>query len=431
MIINLYNDYKKQESCLKHIDILKKLSKDSGIGIKPLSNILTEYKRTGSIESVLKMRKKSNLFDKIDDLDKQGIRKVIYSFWLRRELPTLNEILKAINNDYLLPNFARASLHRLLKQMQFIFVSKKMKTILTENENIINNRRNYLNDIRHFREQNKTIYYFDETWINFRDCSEVMWKGFPVKRERKTFENETTANDNRTNMSQRLIALHMGSKKGFIENGLFCFEPDENTEDYYDILNENSFKEWFERILPTLEPNSVIVMDNAPHHLMKIDTKLPTRCWQKKDIITWLESYGETFEKPLLIGQLLVRVKQIENKLNLNVIDCIAQKANHTVLRIPDHHNEFNPMDSAWVMVKEYIKQNNITFKTDVTQLLLECVNRVTPQDWDGFIQEVIEEENKIWEMDESMDEIIDSIKPCDKTVHETKEVLSNLKTLL
>jgi predicted O-methyltransferase YrrM len=48
-------------------------------------------------------------------------------------------------------------------------------------------------------------------------------------------------------------------------------------------MNSTVFKEWFKRVLPTLEENSVIVMDNASYHSRKIE-KIPTSATRKNEI---------------------------------------------------------------------------------------------------------------------------------------------------
>ena len=67
-----------------------------------------------------------------------------------------------------------------------------------------------------------------------------------------------------------------GSDQGFAEEGAICWNVrDKRTDfgaeqDYHDNINYENFEEWFERLLPNLEPNSVIVMDNASYHSKKV-----------------------------------------------------------------------------------------------------------------------------------------------------------------
>lgn len=62
-------------------------------------------------------------------------------------------------------------------------------------------------------------------------------------------------------------------------------------------------------------------------------------------------------------------------------------------------------------MVKGYAKRKNTMFKIDdVRQLHHTAIERVTPENWQNFIKHVIEEEDKIWKVDDIIDEIIDNM---------------------
>lgn len=69
--------------------------------------------------------------------------------------------------------------------------------------------------------------------------------------------------------------------------------------------------EWIEGILPHLKPNSVIVMDNASYHSVKLD-KAPTSNTKNADIIKWLEDKGEVVDRSMVIPRLLHIVKRLK-----------------------------------------------------------------------------------------------------------------------
>lgn len=72
-------------------------------------------------------------------------------------------------------------------------------------------------------------------------------------------------------------------------------------------MDGNSFERWFKDILPQLEENCVIVLDNAPYHTRRIE-KIPTTATKKSDIQDWLRSKNITFDDNLLKVELLVIV---------------------------------------------------------------------------------------------------------------------------
>ncbi|XP_025420202.1 uncharacterized protein LOC112690407 [Sipha flava] len=185
-------------------------------------------------------------------------------------------------------------------------------------------------------------------------------------------------------------------------------------------MNGDNFKQWFENILPLLDPNSIIVMDNAPYHSVELE-KYPNTSWKKAAIFEWLSSKYVDRERPLsslLKSELLAISNKMRPDSKSYVIDNLAKDNGHTVLRLPPYHCEFNPIELAWAMVKGYVKQNNTTFQIDdVRQLVNTAIERVTPQNWKNFIKHVIEEECKIWKVDDIMDDMIDSLEPCIMTL--------------
>lgn len=60
-------------------------------------------------------------------------------------------------------------------------------------------------------------------------------------------------------------------------------------------------------------------------------------------------------------------------------------------------------------MVKGHVKTNNTTFKlNDVQQLLIDGIQRVTPEMWFNFISHIIKEEDKFWEIDFITDDMLE-----------------------
>ncbi|XP_008179338.1 uncharacterized protein LOC103311654 [Acyrthosiphon pisum] len=346
------------------------------------------------------------------DYDKKYIR-----FWLRRELPTIDKILVAVNEDPSLPNFKRTTLYSTIKKLDFVFEKRKRCSVLTEREDLIVWHRNYLYNIRKYRQEGRQIYYLDETWLNAGDCVDRVWKDNTVLSKHDAFNKGlTTGATNPTGKGKRLILLHIGSDKGFLPGGLLCFESKKNSPDYHDEMNGNNFKEWFEAILPRLEPNAIIVMDNAPYHSVKLE-KYPSTCWNKAQLSEWLQSKGVVLDRPFLKHELMAKVREIPRNKSY-AIDKIAEEAGHTVLRLPPYHCEFNPIELAWAMVKGYAKRENTTFKMDdVRQLLHTAIERVTSENWQNFIKHVIGEEDKIWKVDDIMDEVIDQMEHCVLTI--------------
>lgn len=62
------------------------------------------------------------------------------------------------------------------KKGLFFIKKRKRNSVLTEREELTSWQRNYMYDIRKFREKNRPFYYLDKTWINDGDCFDTVWQ---------------------------------------------------------------------------------------------------------------------------------------------------------------------------------------------------------------------------------------------------------------
>ncbi|XP_025420201.1 uncharacterized protein LOC112690406 [Sipha flava] len=124
MIVNIYKDIISKTPGIKYLDIINRIRELTGLGRDTVKNTISQYKTTKTVSSPNRKRAKASLFDKIDDLDRTGLRRTIHSVWLKRELPTIDRILFDVNADPSLPNFKRTSLYRVIKKIGFCICKK-------------------------------------------------------------------------------------------------------------------------------------------------------------------------------------------------------------------------------------------------------------------------------------------------------------------
>lgn len=167
----MYKDKSKSPS-IKYNDMITRLSQSTGIGCQTIVRTIAEYKKTITVSSPNKRHFKTFLFrNNRDDLNRSQLRRKVHSVWLHRELPTFDKILLEVNRDPSLPNCRRASMYDTINKLDFIFTKANGCSVLTEKEYLIAWRRNYLYDIKKYREEGRSIYYLDETWLNTSDCA--------------------------------------------------------------------------------------------------------------------------------------------------------------------------------------------------------------------------------------------------------------------
>ncbi|XP_025421255.1 uncharacterized protein LOC112691304 [Sipha flava] len=111
--------------------------------------------------------------------------------------------------------------------------------------------------------------------------------------------------------------------------------------------------------------------------------------------------------------QLLAKVKKVKRQYMSYVVDHMAKDVGHNILRLPPYHCELNPIELAWAMVKGHVKQHNTTYKIDDVKILLNtAIERVIIENWQNFIQHVKTEKDKLTQVDENMDDILDNLEP-------------------
>ena len=218
--------------------------------------------------------------------------------------------------------------------MNFRYVKRGRDSALTERNDIILWRRKYLQTIKLVRQNGRKVYYMDETWVNAGHTKSHIWKDETIKSSKEAFlAGLSTGNKAPSGKGARLIITHIGSDSGFVEGGLQLFLS-KKTGDYHTEMDGDYFENWFSKILPLFEDNSVIVLDNAPYHSRKVE-KVPNSSWTKDKTKTWLTSKGIKFDNNMLKAQLLEIVQHHKGKYNSYVIDELAKSSNKTVLRLP------------------------------------------------------------------------------------------------
>jgi len=422
MIINAYKTELTKNPKVTIRDCRITISKNLGIGQRTVSNVISEYNTKGTVTSPCKTREKKSYKDLYDDLQLNTIRRHVHSFWFNKTIPTLDKILTVIKNDDSLPDISRSNLHNLLKFMDFVYTKRSRNSALIEKDEIILWRRRYLENIKKYRGEGRHLYYLDETWVNAGDCTSKTWVDNTITSHRQAFiQGLTTGSQNPSGKGKRLIVLHIGSEEGFVPGGLLCFEAKKTNTDYHEEMNGATFFKWMEIIIQRLEENCVIIMDNAPYHSVKCE-KIPNKSTHKADIIKWLEDKGEVIDRPMVITELLDIVNRIKPKYDKYAIDELVKTHNRTILRLPPYHCELNPIELAWSSVKNHVKMNNTTYKlSDVKTLLMEGIERVDDTMWKNFISHTKSVENKFYEIDFIIDEMLSAeLQPTVLTIGNT-----------
>lgn len=403
LILNVYEGLRAMDKQLGVSDAVIKCSYLTKVSESTIYNILKKS-RDGSLtrERGENCKPESRGRKKIvlDDQTRNAIRREIHSFYFRNEIPSVAKLSKVIEADDTLPNISDKVLRRTLKLMNFRYQTRSRNSALIERNDIVEWRRNYLKQIRQFRNEGRHIYYLDETWLNEGHTVSKVWQDMNIRSNRQAFmEGFSSGLKAPSGKGRRLIIAHIGSEEGFVEGGLLSFQS-KKTVDYHEEMDGNRFETWFRSILTKVTPGSVIVMDNASYHSRRLE-QIPTSASRKRVIIDWLESKSIPHNEAMLKVELLSLVRKHKSSYIKYVVDEMAKDFNVSVVRLPPYHCELNPIELVWAQVKNYVARKNSTFKmADVEKLFDEALHTVTAESWRKCIQHVLKEEIKFWDLD-------------------------------
>ncbi|XP_066969265.1 uncharacterized protein [Macrobrachium rosenbergii] len=284
-----------------------------------------------------KKRKRSKPVTNIDDFDKCTLRRIVLNFYVREEKPNLDKILCEFkeNTEF---SGSKESLRIILKEMGFKYGRVDGKPFLLERPDVVSARTAFLRKMKIILEKGSdSVIYIDETWVYQNYTVNHCWMD--------TNSKKATGVKPPTGRGKRLIILHAGSKEGFVQNADLVFES-KNDGDYHHQMNSKMFEEWFKyQLLPNIPPSSILVLDNASYHSLRID-KPPTMA-DKKDVMKeWLKNKGANPSDNLNKCELLEMVKSLSYGIrNDYVIDRMARDNGHQVVRLPPYHCEYNPIE--------------------------------------------------------------------------------------
>ncbi|XP_018569785.1 uncharacterized protein LOC108909842 [Anoplophora glabripennis] len=381
-------------------DIEERVAHKTGICNRSVRNIIKEYKITGTLSAPKSVQNRRTTFDSICNFDKTAIRGKVYDFFFRNESPSIVKVLQAVNNDPNLPNFKKTTFLKILKKLKFKFQKCQNSSLLLDRDEIRRWRRGYLTTIKRYRNENRKIYYLGETWIN---AGHTKPKKSVTSSRQACLDSFSVGLKNPSDKG--LIICHVGSENGFLPDALCIFELKKSRDS--NEMDCPSFEKWFSSILPKLEANSVIVLDDAPYHCRKL-YKIPRTSSKKCDIQEWLYSKNIPFDDTMVKAQLLRLVNDNKKQYNKYIVDEMAKAENKIVLRLPPYHCILSPIEFVWSDIKHFVADKTSFKFADVLQ---EAILHITPDKWKKCVQYVWQEmEVKMWQIDNIMDE---AMEPC------------------
>ena len=304
------------------------------------------------------------------------------------------EIIRRFMQDELHCDVAHTTLWRALQRWGFEFGTGVRSAQLKESERVVIMRRQYLRQkLANRDQQGLTIrpeVYLDESYINKNHSKDSTWY----------FEEDGIIIGKPTGKGDRLIIVNAITKDGWVPNAKLVFKASRKTGDYHANMNLENFSKWFEeKLLTNIPENSLIIMDNASYHNVLVEDAFPKKSHSVKRLREWLSNNEIPWTQDMLKSELFDLCSRFAAKPEF-LIDRIAHKAGHSILRTPPYHPELQPIEICWAVVKNYVAQHNDFTMDKVYTLLDEGFANVTNKTCQKIIMKTNRQEKDFWSED-------------------------------
>ena len=362
------------------------------IGIATVKRVMADYNRGISFvdqAEVLRGRRPRALSNSMQTVTRDYVRTA------NREgkyvtLEILCEHLKALEPGQ---DFSVRTLGRALDRWGFTFGKGTRTQRLKEKDHVVVSRHRYLRRKRANRKGGDTIrpeVYLDESYVNKNHSNDFVWY----------FDDDGPWIQKPTGKGERLIIINAITKDGWVPGAKLTFKSTRKTGDYHGQMNQGLFKKWFEeKLLPNIPKESLIIMDNASYHNILSAHSAPTSKCNKEKIRSWLEKN----DIPLSDDCLKIEMVEVLSKIAPSptyIIDEIAARHGHEILRTPPYHPELQPIEICWGVVKNHIARNCDFTMANLMVQLEDAFSSVTAKTCSGIIRKVRRVEDKFWKED-------------------------------
>lgn len=187
IILNLYKTEMQENPTLLVNEVVQIVSNKAGVAKSTVYKVVKEYRERRTLSEPKKIQNRKSTVELICDFDKNAIRRKVHGFFFKNEIPTIDKVLQAVNEDGDLPNFKRTTSYKLLKSLNFKYEKRGRNSLLIDRDDIIVWMREYLEKIKVYRNQKRKIYYLDETWVNAGHTKSNIWSDKTITSSKQAF----------------------------------------------------------------------------------------------------------------------------------------------------------------------------------------------------------------------------------------------------
>ena len=303
-------------------------------------------------------------------------------------------IIRNFMRNELQCDVARTTLWRALQRWGFEYGTGIRSAQLKESERVVLMRRRYLRIKRANRNNNgqmiRSEVYLDESYVNKNHSNDNTWY----------FEEDGIIIGEPTGKGDRLIIVNAITQDGWVPNAKLVFKASKKTGDYHMNMNWNNFSKWFqEKLLKNIPENSLIIMDNAAYHNVLAEEAFPKKNHTIKRLREWLSNNKIPWTKDMLKSELFELCSRLAPEPEF-LIDNIARKHGHSILRTPPYHPELQPIETCWAIIKNHVAKHNDCTMKKVRHLMKEGFVKVDAKTCRRLIKKVYSQEDVFWSED-------------------------------
>lgn len=380
VVYNIYTYLKKRKldpSTYEHINdinLVNTISDMTGLSRSSVSRTIrkgnTMKLETSKIcfrpqEDKKHVRKKRIAVDKTTE----GIirRKVIQYYNLKNEVPSIRKLNSILKEENIL-QCSNEYLRQLLHKLGFTN-SEKHSEVLTEREELVARRLSYLQAMKQYRAQNKSIFFFNDTscWADYED----------------THYNINTL--------PIFIVVHFSGSRGFTDSQTIKMKC--KSSDQYETFKHFEIYDWVkDSVLPKMPHGSVVVMNTPNSEPGESEEKLSTAS-TRGDMQVWLSRHFIPFKETDTKEKLYQKIVDHRERMETS-IEKLLKEHFHEVLYLPGNMPDLNPTLLVWDNMK------GCTEKTLPKTLFSEYPS----EKWHKYFEEVKDNEQEYYKHDMKID---------------------------
>lgn len=404
-VVRLKQHYDKERQSERFVstkNATKRTAESLGIGVATVKRVMAQYNKDGEKVVYRNKERPGRPPSSICPLTQPIVREFIRGENLSGRRVSIGRVRQFLIYEHGV-DIPKMTLWRALKRWGFSHGQGRRRDSLKEQTRVILARREYLRAKLANRKSDGTLrrpeVYLDETYINKNHSCRFTW-----------FLGEDGPLVNKpAGVGPRLILVHAITESGWVDGAQLVFEAKKRTGDYHGQMNWENFSKWFKtQLIPNIEPESIVILDNAKYHNVLDSGMIPSKVSKKEQLRQWLSRNGYPWRDDMLRTELLELCLRLAPSPEYR-LDQIAAEHGLTVLRTPPYHPELQPIETCWAVVKNHMANNCDFTMSGLWKRLPEAFSKVTAITCKEILSRVYAQELKYWAEDETLDEIYTS----------------------